>query len=231
MTERLHDERGFTLVELMMTLVIGLIIVLSSLAVLDGATRHSDEVQRRSGAVLQGRAAMDDVVRSLRSQVCVQTDDSTILTPVTAASATSVTFYSDFGDGTTVPDRHTISLGADGRLTDVTVKGSGTLTQATFTATPKTRVIATGLSASPSTPVFQFYGFTSATPPTADQALNSTATPTVAAADLPKIARIRITLQANPEGKVNDKLAATLQDDVFVRLADPDDPAPTPRCT
>jgi len=229
--KRLSDQGGFTLPELMLSLAIGLIIIIASLSVLGGATRRNDELQRRTSGLQQGRAAMDDVIRTLRSQVCVKPDAVTILPPVAAASGASITLHADFGDGTGLPEKHTIALSADGTLTDTEVAGAGTADATTFTGTPRTRVIGQRISADGTTPVFEYFGFDTATPPKPDQALNSSAEPTVAAADLPRIARVVVRLQANPEGKPNPKLVTRLEDQIYVRLADPDDSAPTPKCT
>lgn len=227
---RLDDQSGFTLTELMIAIVIGMLVILASLNVLDGATRHNDGIQRRASGLQQGRAAMDDLIRTLRSQVCVKPDDVTILPPVAAASGSGVTVYTDFSDGTALAEKHTIALAGTGDLSDTEVAGSGNPNATTFTGTPTTRSIGQRLSASGTTPVFQYFAFNTASPPTPDQPLNSVSSPTVAASDLPKIARILVTMQANPEGKPNPKLTTTLEDQVYVRLADPDDAAPTPKC-
>lgn len=235
MSPSLRDERGFTLVELMLTLSIGLVIIMASLTVLDGATRRSDGVQRRATSIQQGRAAMDHMVRSLRSQVCVRFDDVTIATPIVAASGSSVTYYSDFGDASGVPDKHTLTVASDGKVTDTFIDGTGTQNAATFTSAPVTRTVADRIAGSGTIPILRYFGFNSASPPTPDAALNSTASPTVASADLPKVARIVVTLKANPEGNPNTnsnaRLTTTLQDQVYIRLADPDEAAPAPKCT
>lgn len=229
---RLRRDEGFTLPELMIALSIGMVVVLSTLAVLDGATRRNDDLQRRTTGIQQGRAALDEVVRTLRSQVCVKPNDVTNLPPVAAADGSSITVYSDFGDASGVADKHTLTVASDGRLTDTVVKGAGTPSATSFTGTGTMRIISERITAQDAnTPIFQYFGFNSASPPTPDLPLNSAGNPAVAAADLPRVARILVTMKANPEGKPNPKLTTSLKDQVFVRLADPDDAAPTPKCT
>jgi Tfp pilus assembly protein PilW len=216
----------------MMALSIGLVVMFAALKLLDTATRQNARVQKRATSIQQSRFALDEVVRRLRSQTCIQPNDTTLLPPVEAASATSVRFYADFSDGssTTLPERHTLTVGTDGRLTDAINKGTGTRTTLAFSGTTTTRAVADGVIGTTTAPIFQYYGFDTSTPPTATQPLNSLSSPTVATADLPKIARIVVTLAANGEGTPDRKLATTMQDEVFVRLADPDDAAPTPKC-
>jgi Tfp pilus assembly protein PilW len=215
----------------MIALSIGMIVVFAALKVLDTATRQSSRVQKRAGSIQQARFALDEVVRRLRSQTCIQPNLTTLTPPIVSAGGSSITFYADFTDGNAgLPERHTLAVGTDGRLTDAVTKGTGTRTSTSFNGTTTTRTVAQRVVPTSTVPVFQYYGFTTATPPTAELPLNSPTNPTVAAADLPRIARVVVTLSANPEGKADAKLATTMQDEIFVRLADPDDAAPTPKC-
>lgn len=230
MRRRLADQEGMTLVEMMVTLTIGMGVLLATFSLLDGATRRSDDSQRRSAAIQQGRAAMDEVVRSLRSQVCVRTSDTTILSPIQSASDTSVTYFTDFGDGSGLADKHVLTL-TGGTLTDAVYKGTGTANATAFPNTPtSSRTIARDISGVTGVPAFHFFAFNTAVPPTPDRSLNSSSAPTVDPAELGNVARIEVSLQANPEGVANAKLITPLRDQVYVRLADPDDPVPSPRC-
>jgi type II secretory pathway pseudopilin PulG len=223
---QLRSERGMTIIELMVAISLSMVVLLSTMSVLDRALHHSKDIQKRSASVQRGRLAMDDMVRKLRSQVCPVFDSTSY--SVTAAAPTSVTFYSDFGDASGVPMRHTLSLNTTTAvLTDSMFTGTAG-SPPTYPVSPtRVRVIGSGIVQSGTTPLFQYYAFDTATPPQASRLM----TAPVIAADLPKIARIVITLQANPDGRVSGtKLTTTLQDEVFVRLADPNDAAPLPRC-
>jgi type II secretory pathway pseudopilin PulG len=222
---------GFTIVELLITMTLGLIVTGASVAVLTTALKSADQTTRRSDALQNGRAVLDQVVRVLRSQVCPDPIGSPTVTPVVAGNASSVTFYAQLGDGTGVPQKHVLSL-ASGRLTDQIYNGSQSGTSApTWSASPdKTRMLGDNLAQSGTTPVFQYYGYTGS-PATASAALPSSGT-TLASTDLPKVARIVITLQANPNARSgSSRQSVTVSDEVFVRLVDPNGTTPVATCT
>jgi type II secretory pathway pseudopilin PulG len=225
----LAGERGFTIVELLVTLTLGVLVVGSSVAVLTTALRSNDATQRRTEALQNGRVALDQAVRLLRSQVCPDPIGSPLVTPVAAGSATSVTFYADFGDGTGVPQKHVLSL-TGGVLRDDVYAGtqSGTAAPTWSSSVTRTRVLGSGLAQDGATPIFSYYGYTAATPPKPELPLG----PTLEPADLKKVARIVVTVQANPSSKTgNTRQAVTVSDEVFVRLVDPNGTAPVAACT
>ncbi len=220
---RLRGESGQSLPELLLAILIGLMITGATVTLLVNATQHNDEVQRRTVALQQGRAAMDAVVRSLRSQVCLP-NTGLGTAPIVAAGPTSVTFYADFGDGTTAIEKHTIALdAATGELTDTRWQGSGS--PPSFLSAPTTRTLATDLAQSGATPVFRYYAYTSTAPELATVPL---VTP-LSTDSLTRVAKIAVTLQANPAGRQDGTRQTTLQDDVVVRLTDPDG-SPVPTC-
>jgi type II secretory pathway pseudopilin PulG len=224
--KRLADERGTTIVEMVLTCVLTLIVSGSAMAVLTSAYSHNNDVQRRTESLQIARTAVDQTISRLRNEVCLSTQ-----TPITAANGESVTYYADFGDAdpTTFPERHVLSLNPTTRvLSDVTYTTSTGAADAYSQAS--TRVIAKGVSETGTTPLLQFYGYdTSASPPTATRLLN-TGTAAVADADLPNIARIVVTLTATAPGNTPARLAASAQDEAFVRLTDPSDDSPAPTC-
>jgi type II secretory pathway pseudopilin PulG len=225
--QRLAGERGFTIVEVLIGCVLTLIVTSSAMAVLDGAYRHNNDIQRRAESQQIARTAVDEMVRRLRNEVCLDVKT----TPVVTASGTSVTFYADFGTGapTSYPERHVLSLNTGtGTLTD-TWSTTSTGKAADYVAAG-TRVIARGVSQVGSTPLMTFYAYDTSSPPAPNRQLNS-GTNSVAAADLPKIARIVVNVQATAPGATPVKDAAQAKDEAFVRLVDPTDSAPAPRCS
>ena len=66
-----REERGFTLVELLVATSLGTVVLLAagvlSTSMLNAQTRISD----RSEAIARGRTAMEQIVQQLRSQVCL----------------------------------------------------------------------------------------------------------------------------------------------------------------
>jgi hypothetical protein len=219
-----------TVVEVLVASLLTVIIVTASMAVLDRSLRHNDDLQRRASGMQKSRMAMDELARLLRSEVCIPTVP-TPTTPVVAGSSTSMTFYADFGDGTGVAEKHVVALDTStGKLTDTIYAGTGS--PPTFpSAATRTRTIADKIALNGTTPLFQFFGFDNTVdPPTPTRALTASPGWTLAATDAPEVARVVITLQGQPDGKVNQRLATPVQDEVFIRLANPNDSAPVPRC-
>jgi len=221
---RLAAEEGMTVVETLIACILTVIVLTSALAVLNGAYARNAEVQRRTESLQIARRAVDDVTRRLRSQVCLGTT-----TPVVAASGQSVTFYADYtiDDPTTYPERHVIALDTStGTLTDA----RSTSTNGSTYTLQDTRVIARNVRQLTGTPFLQFYEYSSDATPAPTVLLN-TGTSAVPASELPSIARIVVNLNALAPGAADSKVSATVQDEVYVRLADPTDANPTPRCS
>lgn len=85
-----------SLVELLVTVTIGMVVLFATGNLLDASGRASAEVQDRVDAVQRGRVAMEQVTQRLRSQVCLNAT-----TPaVTYAGANEMWFYTDLGDHT-----------------------------------------------------------------------------------------------------------------------------------
>jgi hypothetical protein len=82
------------------------------------------------------------------------------------------------------------------------------------------------------TPVFRYYAYNTSDPPRPDLELP---TP-LSTSDLARVAKIEVGFVALPPGErmpANGKLprgASALQNEIYVRVADPNDPAPTPTC-
>src|SRR4051794_32153386 len=107
---RFAADDGFSLPELLTAMAIGVVVLLATAMTLDHAISATATVQRRVDANQRGRAAMDDIVRQLRSPVCLttewvaDTDKSAPLRvaaagPTTTAPTTdgtqSIAFYAD----------------------------------------------------------------------------------------------------------------------------------------
>lgn len=223
-----RGEGGFTLVELMVAITIGLATTASAVSLLTSATRRSDEAQRRSEATQRAQVALDTITKDLRSQVCLRPANVTPLAPVAAASATSVSFFVDFSrsastDAGSTPERRTLTLDSSGTLreqiwTTVNATGAGV-------GTAQTRVLGTDLAGGfAGNAVFQYYGFNTTTG-AADTALSAPLDATA----LATVARISVSIKGQPRGTKDGTRETPLVDDVFVRLVDPD-AGPVPTC-
>ena len=100
MRQRLRQEDGFTLPELLITMTIGLILVLATLTLVEVTMRRTGETSDRIEALQGGRLTMDTVTRELRSRVCLARTTGTDVTQISIESASpdSITFYADMRD-------------------------------------------------------------------------------------------------------------------------------------
>ncbi|HEX5145863.1 MAG TPA: type II secretion system protein [Conexibacter sp.] len=223
-----RDERGFTLVELLVATTIGVGVLLAagtlSVAFLHASTRVSD----RSESVARGRTAMEQIVQELRSQVCLGPG----YPAVTYASDNEVTFYADLSDTTFVPQQRDLTF-ANGQLTETTYAGSvnstGTGAPFTFSRTASTtRVVLDRMQLVGSTPFFRFYSFDGNDPVRPSNLLR---TP-LSASDLARIVQISISFGALPSrgGGLSGQTAEPFQANMYVRTADPSDPEHSPLC-
>jgi type II secretory pathway pseudopilin PulG len=127
MLDRLSQEDGFTIPELLITIVIGMTITLAGFTLVDVTMGRSAEISARIEAVQNGRSAMDTMTRQLRSQVCLLRPNGTVDDPrrsLLAADGASVTFYTDMRNtanpapgaptpspsGFSGPEKHTLTF-------------------------------------------------------------------------------------------------------------------------
>lgn len=215
MLRRLRAEDGFTLLELLAAMVIGMVVLFGAFSVIDGAFRVNADVSGRSEATERGRAAMDEITRALRSQVCASGNSR-----VLSASPTQVTFTTDLSDGTKLPEKRQISYDPVAHtITQSVWDGQGgTPPNVVFKATAKTRVLVTDTDADPAfTPAGAVFAYNAVTPNTNGTSFTSLGS-TVPAADLDRIARIDVAYVTRPtRAKAGDKRAVTLTDTVLMR--------------
>jgi prepilin-type N-terminal cleavage/methylation domain-containing protein len=231
---RTADETGFTLVEMLVTLALGVLVLFTGFNVLDAGGRTTSRIQDRSQLVARGRTALDTVTRELRSQVCLGLNSPAI----TQADASSITFYDDLApayvgsDSTKIftPERRRLVF-ANGTLTEYTYTGSGTAPNMTFPATPtRTRVLLTKVVASGSKPFFSYFGFTPGTSPqpTLPLAAPLSTGPT---GDAARVVQIGVAFRVQPDAAhAGSDISTDFSDQVFVRTSDATDPGHSPLC-
>jgi prepilin-type N-terminal cleavage/methylation domain-containing protein len=228
-----REQSGMTLVELVVGMAIGLVVTFASLAVLQRAEVASNEIVDRQDAMQRGRLAMEQITRQLRSQVCLGESAE----PITYGDGTSITFYGDLSDGSQNVAKRTLTYTAPsgsvpGKISEYTYAGSGSYPNLTFPGTATTsRVLLSGAKQatvdSTAQPIFRYYAFQPGSP-TGDLLLLSTP---LSAADASRTVMVRIGFVSLPERpKPRDFDSTTLQNDVYVRLADPTRPVEGPRC-
>ncbi len=224
------EQTGMSLIELMAAISIGMIVLMAGFQLLDRATSVSQEISDRQEAVQRGRLAMETITRQVRSQVCL--GDNT--EPISYGDDDTITFYADLGDGSTPVERRTLTYDATapGRLVEQVEPGSGVYPTLNFGVLPSTsRTVLTRMKLATSggtpQPVFRYYGFQPGGP-TGDLELLPTPLSTT---DASRTVMVRVAFVAMPD-RVNprDQDATTMQDDVYVRIADPARPQEGPRC-
>jgi len=221
---RLSDERGLTVVELLIASVIGVIILGSATLITINAARYNNEVANRTDATQRGRLAMERMQRLLRTQVCT----SASAFPVRSAKADAVSFYADMSDGSTPVYQHTLTYdAANQQLLQTSVRGS-TRSPVTFTAAPVTETLATEVVPSGSNAVFRYYGYPATAPASGPLEPNVELVPpaggSLSGADLGRIARVDLNFLTTGATPSTRDIRAEMTNQVFVRIADPNDP-------
>ena len=240
---RARDEAGFTVVEMMVGSALAMTVLLAALVLLDTSVRLTGRATDRVDATQRGRQAMDIIVRDLRSQVCLASGTPAVV----AADPWSVTFYADLGDGNSSapPNKRVLTYNdATGTITQDVYVGTGEPPATTYPAEPTRRTViladvgpdpsiaSVGPSLTPGStaatrPIFRYYKFNTAAPPAPDAALS---TP-LSAGDRALVARIAVNFAVRPSrSPASAEPAVVVQDDVYVRSADPNDSSPSPQC-
>lgn len=225
LTRLRRDEAGFTLIELMVSIPIGLMVMGVALDLIVRASAMQVTLSNRQEAVARGRVTMDLITRQLRSTVCLKS-----LTPsrsVESGDGSSVTLYVDLGDGSLPAERHVLTFdSAAGTLSERDYL-QASASPVTYSATPAhNKVLADTVAAAPGVPVFSYYAFTTG------GAISATRLPVpLSAADAAKTIDIAVSFIARDDRGIGaTPHGTTFADDVFNRTADPTAPGQLPAC-
>jgi type II secretory pathway pseudopilin PulG len=230
---RLRCQRGFTLIEMLVASLTGMVVLFALLNLLDSAQNASSRTVARVDGTQRGRVAMEQVTQRLRSQICLGPAPPLITTDTASPTdANSVTFYSDLGNGSDfLPEKRRIYVsGTD--LKERVIAGTGLPPNSTFTAAPRERtlmqkikpVVENGLNV----PYFRYYTFDTAAVPQPTVELK----PPLKAADPSSIVQVVISFRAG-SGK-EDRVDTNFVNGVYSRAADPGSPDPNrrgPQCS
>jgi prepilin-type N-terminal cleavage/methylation domain-containing protein len=227
---RLRDQRGFTLVELLVATSVGIVIVLAMFNLVDSSTRASANVEDRVDAVQRGRAAIEQITQRLRSQVCLGEG----IAAITEAKDDSITFYAQLSGDTFSPERRQISF-TGGSITESVWYGTGTPPNMTYPEAPTyTRSMvrdiarATDPASGAEIPVFRYFAFVGNDPAKPSLKLQTPLVP----ADMARTVKIEVTFDARPGRRAGqgNRIDTTFGNEVFVRTADPTEPTKSPLC-
>jgi prepilin-type N-terminal cleavage/methylation domain-containing protein len=208
--ERLRrEESGFTLVELLVSCVIGTVILMASFTMLDSSVVLTGKVTDRVDRTQRSRVAMDRIARELRSQVCPAAGIPAMID----GQNYSVTFYSFMGTGTFVPDRRQILWDTNtNSIIEKKWNGAGASPYTTWPVSPSsTSTLLTDVKPPPSNAPMFTYMPVSLTP---------FSTP-LSAANAQDTSVIRIQFRTFAQSRNATGASTTLQNQVFVRTADP----------
>lgn len=214
----LRSERGFTIVELLVGMIVGLIVTFAAFAILDRAFTANREAAERTEASQRARLGMDRIVQTLRSQVCIGPERAAL----SAADANSLTVLVDLSGGQAAPERRQIVYSPTARtITESVYPGTGTFPNYTYPTSPtSTRTVLANVGPADAAPLFRYYALDASGGRGANVALPVP----LSQADLSRTARIAVGFTARSERATDDRFATTLHDDVFVRSADPTNP-------
>jgi prepilin-type N-terminal cleavage/methylation domain-containing protein len=211
-----REQRGFTLVEMLVACSIGTIVLLAAFTMLDTSVVMTGRVADRVDRTQRGRLAMELITRKLRSQVCPTPGQGALID----AQDYSVKFYSFMGTGAFVPD--ILEIAWDTNTNSILQRkwaGTGTSPNTTYAATPTTSTLLSDVrpnfsppdQTSTRGPVFTYYIANS----------GSALTTPLSAADLTASSKIGIQFMTYAQGRNASGTSTTLQSEVFSRTADP----------
>jgi prepilin-type N-terminal cleavage/methylation domain-containing protein len=209
-----REESGFTLVELLVACTIGTVVLLATFMTLDSSVVLTGKVTDRVDRTQRSRVAMEDITRKLRSQVCPSAGQPAII----SADDYAVKFYSFLGTRPFVPDIREISWDTNTNSIIEKKWAGNPAAPGTTAATPTTQTLLTDVKptfvsgqAGPRGAVFKYY---------AGGAATSLTTP-LSTTDMGAASQISVAFMTYAQSKNLTGPATTLQNQIFVRTADP----------
>jgi type II secretory pathway pseudopilin PulG len=189
------EDGGFTLVELLMTMLTSLVIMSAIVMMLTTSLRNQDRINKRVDANQRVRPVMTRIIQELHS-ACIAPRMTPIIGDGTTngSTGTRISFLSKSGAAVTpTPDLHVISLSGT-TLSETVYPATGGAQPGpwTFSPTPSsTRQLLTQVTA-PASGMFQYYDFVNGQVDT-----SPTAVP-VNASDAAKVAIVKVTVSSSP---------------------------------
>jgi hypothetical protein len=215
-----REESGFTLVEMVVAMTIGILVILAAFAILDSSVVLTGKVTSRVDRTSRARVSMEDITRKLRSQVCPSAGTPALID----AQDYLVKFYAFTGTKPFVPEIRQIAWDTNtNSIIETKWAGSGTAPNTVWTAPPTTRTLLSDVLPPPSNvPMFTYYAIGGASPFTAP----------LSATNLAATSRITIAYRTFGTGGGTGGKSTTVSGEAFARTADPDAPGSTaPQCS
>jgi Tfp pilus assembly protein PilW len=222
---RARDESGWTLIELLMAMTIGVVVLFACFMLVDAAAPLAQKTQDRVDAAQRGRLAMEIIGAELRSQVCMPGAVPPIMPTVSDGS--NVWFYGNNQDQDSLPQKHHIYIQGT-VLKEDSWQGTGSVSNVIFPAMPtQTRVLLGPVGLVTGVPLFRFYGFDANLPASVNQSIVAP----VSVADSRRVVQVNVSFIARPtKATAASGRDSTFQQAVFFRTADPTDPMKGAKC-
>lgn len=240
MTKRVADESGFSLIELLVTMTVGVAVLGAAFVVVQWATQLTGNAQGRVDAQQRGRQGLEDIISELRSGVCVKPSTGTPpSSPIISGDANHVELYLNVGAPDALPQRRVLTYDPTKRtIVEQSYQGaapvSGTPVGSVVLpigGTAKTRTLLENVvPIDAATPIFRYWSYqvdNTVTPPKVTGMTQLGAT--LAAADLPKVVQIDVNFRARTlKATADNKRDALLKSSAYLRLSNPLDPNSAP---
>ena len=197
---RLADDSGFTLVELLAAMIVGMIVMFAIFGLLDTAVRLQAKSVDNLETTDRGRSGIDEISQGFASRICVGDVPSLV-----EAADDHVEFYASLAPESSavrlIVQRRRVSLSGTSIREEVWTSNpprpSPNLPPATTTTPTRTREIVGGVRTTGTTPIFRFYANDGTT------GLPTVLLPTpLASSDLPRAVLVDVTFTA--QGKRRD---------------------------
>jgi hypothetical protein len=233
-----RDEHGFTLVELIASLGVGLVVLFACWAMLDGSRDLSDKTRARVDNLQRGRLGMELITQQLRSQTCLGPG----FPAITVGENARIVFYGDLGTegpGGTPPAPPFAPTKRELRLTGTSIvetvwRGSGTPPNVTYPAQPwRTRTLVSDVQAVPGVPLFRYFAFQGTNPATPDLVQTAPLNPephSTASNAAARTVKIAVAYEVLPSRSQFTRTRTRFENFVYVRTSDPTDPEHSPQC-
>lgn len=220
---RLRDDRGFTLVELVVVMAAGMVVASALFTILDVTLRQTTRTLSRVDSTQRARNVLERIQNEMHS-ACVANRLSPILSTTKGPSSdTTVSFWSQYGNAVSpVPVKRQISFDSTaGKLTESTYAWQSGIAPSQWIPSGtalKTETLLTNVAQVPGTPVFRYYEHKD--PPNPNP-LPAPSPNGLSDADARKTAEVLISLVVKPTGgsHQNTNIAAnTVTNSVGFRL-------------
>lgn len=199
----MRDERGFSLVELVVSIAAGMVVLLGIFALFDVTSSNSARIAARVEANQRAKPVMQRLMNDLHS-ACIGRGIPPVLV---GSTPTELRFQSQTGQAVNpTPDRHVVTY-ANGSLSErVFVATSGQAPTWTFSTTPiENRVLITDVGPATPTPLFTYYA--------ADAGALSTTplTTPLSAVDAARTVQVKVNFLAEPSNTPVDDANAPIE--------------------